>query len=143
MTRNKRKRSHQAKKPVNMLPPLSAQAEAAFYLQRLGELEHDDAALIDFPPSFSFEKQRRVNNRAPGWNGVFSFTFAWTTEATAQVRQDIEQSLTRDYGCQMTDGEDGLGCWDVQVKMTGKRVKRLTAMLNRQHSRGYLVWHEW
>ena len=32
--------------------------------------------------------------------------------------------------------------WDVQVRTTGKRIKRLTAMLNRQYRRGYLVWRE-
>ena len=40
-----------------------------------------------------------------------------------------------------TPVEEGSGpvYWDVQVRTTGKRI---TAMLNRQYRRGYLVWRE-
>ena len=43
-----------------------------------------------------------------------------------------------------TPVEEGSGpvYLDVQVRTTGKRIKRLTAMLNRQYRRGYLVWRE-
>ena len=43
-----------------------------------------------------------------------------------------------------TPVEEGSGpvYWDVQVRTTGKRIKRLNAMLNRQYRRGYLVWRE-
>jgi hypothetical protein len=45
------------------------------------------------------------------------------------------------YGTLVEEGS-GPGYWDVQVRTTGKRNKRLTAMLNRRYRRGYLVWRE-
>ena len=145
MKAKKRKKTRKKSHAISLIPPLSGQAEVAFYedvqkqyrnyRQSLGQ---DAIDVIDLPPEFSFEEKKGTNNRNPGWSGVFSFTFRWK-EADQQVRQDIWRSFTADYGGEIVEGEEG---WDVRVRTTGKRVKALTRMLNRQYARGYLVWRE-
>jgi len=135
------RKEQKVQKALQRLPPLSVQAEIAFYQHQQEAPGEEDIDQILFLPFLSFEEPKRVNNRTRGWSGTFSFSFTWA-EAPEQIRKDIERSLRQDYGCEITEGED-LGSWDVEVLLTGKRVKRLTAMLNRQYSHGYLVWREW
>lgn len=145
----KRKRAKQKLSPeFSMTPPLSASAAVEFdeeereqYKSRLHVLGQDTVDMIDFPLSSSLEEKKRPNNRAPGWNGVFAFTFYWK-EADQNTRQAILQSLTVDYGGEISEGEIGPGSWDVCIRTTGKRVKAVTRMLNRQYAKGYLVWRE-
>src|SRR5258708_2388304 len=72
----------QRKKPggwFRLPPPLSAQAEVAFYLEQQEHFEQYQQSLgdslldsISFLPTFSFEQKKRVNNRSSGWNGLFT-----------------------------------------------------------------------
>ncbi len=137
-----------------MKPPLSAQAEADFYLaeeeQGTYDVFWDNLGYFldhgaDFPLSSSLdrldrERPRRPNNRAPGWNGVFTFAFMWQ-QVDAEAQKNILDSLQNEYHCEITEGES-LRQWIAQVHITGKRVKSLTRMLNRQYNKNYLVWKE-
>jgi hypothetical protein len=134
-----------------MKPPLSAQAEADFYLaeeeQGTYDVFWDNLGYFldhgaDFPPfsSLDRERPRRPNNRAPGWNGTFTFVFMWQ-QVDVEVQKGIIDSLQNDYRCQITEGESPRQ-WIAQVRITGKRVKSLTRMLNRQYNKDYLVWKE-
>lgn len=133
-----------------MRPPLSVEAEAAFYAleeehgvydwfwRDMGYyVEHG----VDYPPYPATKSEHhRLNNRARGWNGLFVFTFVLRV-ADAQVQHTIFHTLRNDYQCELSEGEM-VGQWVAQVRTNGKRVKNLTRMLNRQYARGYLVWKE-
>ncbi len=145
MKSKKRKKTRKHSRAISPIPPLSAQAEVAFYADMQERyrnyrksLVQDDLDIIDFPPEFSFENKKKTNNRAPGWSGMFAFTFRWK-DADQQMQQRIWQSLTVDYGGEIVEGEEG---YEVRIRTTGKRVKALTRMLNRQYAQGYLVWRE-
>ena len=145
---HKKHRLRKSQQEPDNRPPLSLASESTFYLEEEDRgvyddfwhnmgyyLEHD----VDFPPSSSTQR-KRSNNRSPGWNGIFAFTFYWK-EAHEQARKTIMQTLLKDYQCDIEPGE-GSGPWTVTVKLTGKRVKRLTSLLNRCYARHQLVWKE-
>jgi hypothetical protein len=131
-----------------MRPPLTLEAETAFYAleeergvydefwRNMGySIEHG----LDFPP---YERgQKRPNNRSSSWNGTFAFTFVFL-QADAPTQKALLHALTNDYQCELSEG--GMqGQWEGQARLNGKRVKNLTRLLNRQYAHGYLVWKEW
>ena len=129
-------------------PPLSAESEVAFYLEEEERGFYDDFWQnmgyyldhgADFPP-YPSSKGKRPNNRAPSWNGTFVFTFFWK-EAGEQEQQTILHTLLEEYHCDIVQGE-GSDPWTATVRLTGKRVKSLTRMLNRQYAKNYLIWKE-
>lgn len=130
-----------------MTPPLTREAEAAFYAveeergvydefwKNMGYyLDHG----VDFPPYGS--EQKRPNKRASGWTGIFAFTFVFQ-QANTTSQNALFHALTNDYHCELTEGVMH-GQWEGQARLTGKRVKNLTRLLNRQYAQGYLVWKE-
>ena len=130
-----------------MTPPLTAEAEAAFYAleeergiydefwKNMGYyLEHG----VDFPP---YKREvKGPNNRARGWTGIFAFTFVFL-QVNDPTQNALLRALTDDYHCELTEG--GMqGQWEGQARLGGKRVKNLTRLLNRRYAQRQLVWKE-
>lgn len=146
MRRKKRESSHHPDNPT-MIPPLTLEAEAAFYVleekrgvydnfwRNMGYyLEHG----VDFPP-YRREGNRR-QNRASGWNGIFAFTFVFL-QGNSSTQNELLHALTTDYHCDLTEG--GMqGQWEGKARLGGKRVKNLTHLLNRRYALRQLVWKE-
>jgi hypothetical protein len=146
MGQKNRKKSRQTGS-IPLPPPLTAEAEAAFYAleeergvydeywRNLGYyLEHG----VGYPPYNS--EVKRPQHRASGWNGIFVFTFVFQ-QADASTQKALLHSLTNDYHCELSEG--GMpGQWEGQVRLNGKRVKHLTRLLNRQYAQRHLVWKE-
>ncbi len=130
-----------------MTPPLTAEAEAAFYaMEEERGVYHEFWTNMgyyidhgfDFPPSK--REGKRPNNRSSGWNGIFAFTFVFQ-QADLPTQKALLHSLTNDYHCELSEG--GMqGQWEGQVRLNGKRVKNLTRLLNRHYSQRHLVWKE-
>jgi len=130
-----------------MTPPLTAEAEAAFYVMEEEQGVYDDfwknmGYYLDHGGDFPPYKQavKRPNHRASGWHGTFAFTFAFQ-QADTPTQKALLDALTNDYHCELSEG--GMpGQWEGQAQLNGKRVKNLTRLLNRQYSRRHLVWKE-
>ncbi|MBO0797044.1 MAG: hypothetical protein J2P36_39700, partial [Ktedonobacteraceae bacterium] len=149
MKRNKqRTRKRGATQRIRTSPPLSDESEAAFYAeeeergvyakfwQNLGYyIEHG----ADYPP-YSSLHGKRTNNRAPGWNGTFAFTFYWK-EANEQGQQELLHTLLDEYHCDIVPGV-GSEPWTATVQINGKRVKSLTRLLNRLYAKEQIIWKE-
>ncbi len=97
-------------------------------------LEHG----VDFPPYT--RERKRPHNRTSGWNGIFAFTFVFL-QADTPTQNALLHSLTTGYHCELTEG--GMqGQWEGQARLTGKRVKNLTRLLNRRYAQRHLAWKE-
>ncbi len=148
--RHKKRRTakRKATQTIRTGPPLSTQSEAAFYLEEEARGVYDDFWQnmgyyvehgVDYPPHTS-SKGKHPNNRAPGWSGIFTFTFFWK-EVGQQEQQELLHTLIDEYQCEIAQGE-GDSSWTASLRTTGKRVKTLTRMLNRQYAKKRLVWKE-
>jgi hypothetical protein len=118
----------------------------AQFWQNLGY--YQEHGVEGYPPfSRASLDPKRANNRARGWNGLFFFSLKWKEEATAEIRKTILTTLTLAYGWKPGPGTT-LADWlyedplEVELRLTGQRVKNLTRLLNRQYQKGYLVWKE-
>jgi hypothetical protein len=137
--------------PVQMHPALSEAAEAEYYAYEEGvgvyaefwkNMGYYLEKGVDFPPYTGASLDpKRPNNRAPGWNGVFTFTFYWKENATPEVKAEFARNLAQAYGARLEESPS-FEPSEVCVRLNGKKVKALTRMLNRQYERGYLVWKE-
>jgi len=130
-----------------MTPPLTAEAEAAFYVVEEERGVYDDfwrnmgyyvERGVEFPPYG--RRQKHQNNRSSSWNGIFAFTFV-LQEVDIPTQQALFHALRSDYHCELLEGGMS-GQWEGQARLNGKRVKTLTRLLNRHFSRGHLVWKE-
>jgi hypothetical protein len=100
--RHKKRKTSGRPHSITMTPPLTAEAEAAFYaLEEERGVYHEFGTNMgyyidhgfDFPPSK--REGKRPNNRSSGWNGIFAFTFS--------------ASLAGGYGFAMADSVLGIG----------------------------------
>lgn len=136
---------------VQMCPPLSEAAEAEYYeyeeevgvyaefWENMGYLLEKG---VEFPPYTGASLDpKRSNNRASGWNGVFTFSFYWKEKATPEVKAEFAKNLAQAYGISLEESS-WLEPTEVCVRLSGKKVKAITRMLNRQYERGYLIWKE-